>query len=382
MKATIYLNGYFGENETINLKSLIGQVQKNAEATEIDIILNSGGGEMYEGLAMRSYIQELNKRVKVNIIGSVIVASIATVFYLSVPKEQRFLESGCNFMIHLPSGGVDGDVDFIIEYATVLDDLRNEIINIYNKELGIEKSALSVLLKNETYLTAQDCKDYGVAGGFFKPQINKTVFNTNIFDKMRQTKRKGSSLKDTVNAIVNKALGKDEPAGKRAGAPKNETFTTATGEILDFPNLEAGQSPEAGDEANIAGVAAEGEILMADGKTWIFDAGVFVSSLDAPEDATDEEVVTLKAEIEELEAELDSADAEIETLKAENEALKAENSVNKANVEKYKNALVETRALINGTPPEVAPRNTTGARAGRAAAAGAPANRSIKRNKK
>lgn len=53
MKATIYLNGYIGENDPVNLKYLIGQVQRNAEATELDIILNSGGGEMYEGFAMR-----------------------------------------------------------------------------------------------------------------------------------------------------------------------------------------------------------------------------------------------------------------------------------------------------------------------------------------
>ena len=366
MKATIYLNGYIGENDPVNLKYLIGQVQRNAEATELDIILNSGGGEMYEGFAMRYYIKELNKRVKVNIIGSVSILSIATVVYLSVPRAQRFMQSGCKFMIHLPSGGVDGDVDYILDYANEIDDLRNELINIYHEELGIEKVALSVLIKNETWFSVQDCKDYGIASGIFTAQTNKTIFNTNIFNTMRQNKRNGTSLKDTINGIVNAALGKDtkDEKDKRGTKkdPKNETFTTATGDILEFASLEPGQTPEAGDEATIAGVAVDGEILMADGQTWIFDAGKFVSAKAAEENADEAEVTELKAEIEELEAELDEADAEIETLKSENEALKAENKNFKTEAEKFKNALVETQKHINGTPPKVEPKNSTRAR--------------------
>lgn len=368
MKATIYLNGYIGENDPVNLKYLIGQVQRNAEATELDIILNSGGGEMYEGFAMRFYIKELNKRIKVNMIGSVSILSIATVVYLSVPRAQRFMQSGCKFMIHLPSGGVDGDVDYILDYANEIDDLRNELINIYHEELGIEKVALSVLIKNETWFSVQDCRDYGIASGIFTAQTNKTIFNTNIFNTMRQNKRNRTSLKDTINGIVNAALGKDpkDDKGKGKGGdkkdPKNETFTTATGDILEFAGLEPGQTPEAGDEATIAGVAVDGEILMADGQTWIFDAGKFVSAKAAEENADEAEVTELKAEIEELEAELDEADAEIETLKSENEALKAENKNFKAEAEKFKNALVETQKHINGTPPKVEPKNSTRSR--------------------
>lgn len=398
MKATIKLTGDVGEFDPVSLKNLVGQIQRNNTATEFDIILKSGGGEVYEGFKIRRYLQELNKTKKVNIIGSSIVASIATIIFLSVPRAQRFLENNCDFMIHLPSGGVDGNVDFILEYAGELDDIRNELIKIYNEDLGIDKMALSELLKSETWFNLQDCKDFGIASSYLAPQTNKIIINTNIL-KMRKDEKSGGSLKDTIAKIVNKAIGGNPPATKKPDAPKNtrrarrqrnETFTTAEGVLVDFPSLEAGQMPEAGDEATIDGQAATGEVVMANGETWIFDAGKFVAvkteSENAEDDATvaelEAEIVELEADLEDAEAEIDELEAELATNKAELAKAKADLETSKAEATKFKNALTEIEKQTNGNPPDVRPKNSTRGERRNSAAGDAPKARTIQRNKK
>lgn len=360
MKESIFLTGYVGEAESINLKDLVAKITRVREyATEIDIFINSGGGEIYEGFAISSYLQEVNKTIKINIIGVKNVLSIATIIFLSVPKSHRFLESDCDFMIHLPSGGVIGDSQTISDYASEMEELKNELIKIYAAETGIEKSVLNDLLTRETWLTAADCIDYGLTGAVLEKIVNKSTIN---FNQMNKPKAK---LKDRIAAIVNK--GKGTP-------PKNEQFTTADGRILDFKELEAGQTPEAGDIAEIDGKPADGEILMASGSTWIFEKGVFVAeqvSAD-PEDPTNEEETDAEY-IAELEAEVEEKEKEIESLKAEIESLKAAKNAAEATIK----AIYDE--IESEDDPET-PRNVV--RTTRRKVTDAPKNRSIKIKRK
>ena len=73
---------------------------------DITIICNSGGGSVYDGLAIIDTMKYINSDVSTNVVG--MAASMAAVIASSGTKGKRYILPHSRFMIHQPLSGSNG----------------------------------------------------------------------------------------------------------------------------------------------------------------------------------------------------------------------------------------------------------------------------------
>ena len=156
----IYLNGTVGYE--ITLADIIDQINASNEK-EVKLIINSGGGDLMEGLAIYNYLKNCGKTLHTEASG--IVASIATVIFLSAKSENRLINENSFFMIHDPSIFAFDDLNIqkgedILE---ILNKTKNSITKIYADECAYNEAELSELMRNETYMDANEAITAGFA---------------------------------------------------------------------------------------------------------------------------------------------------------------------------------------------------------------------------
>jgi ATP-dependent Clp protease protease subunit len=293
----VYINGAIGANDGevgVNLIDVIKQVQTQPFATSFDVFINSEGGYVDVGFDIYDYLKSL--KVPINTIGIGMVASIATVIFMA--GDTRKMQSGCKFMIHLPSGEVSGTADEIGSYNEMLKATEDRIIKFYNNTTGMSAEAIKPLLRQETWLNSSDAFDLKFTTEYaieYSAVAKYEKLNTKIENKM--TNEDKSWIEKQFSDFT--ALF----AGKK---PKNIMLMDSTGVELEFPTVEDGALPQVGDQALIGGEPAEGTFIMPqiDNATVIIVAGAITEIVSSTEAPTEEEMTALRQENEALKTQL------------------------------------------------------------------------------
>lgn len=286
MVGNIYITGEIGVN--IELKDVIKQVQDQKEALEYNIYINSIGGYVDTGFDIYNYLVNLNKPITT--IGTGFVASIATVIFLAGAKRK--LTAGTQFMIHNPSGGIEGTAEQIENYNKGLKDAENNLIKFYSEKTGLEKDALIPLLRNETFLSNEEAISFG-----FTTETNETIkasFKINNNNKKNEMVLNQDDKNWFESLFSNFA--------KKFNKPKNVMLLDATGKEINFPSVEDGLNPQVGDAGEIDGQPVPDgtyEMPSLNNASVTFVGGVITEIVEV--------------------------DNEIENLKKENEVLKQQN---------------------------------------------------------
>ncbi len=166
--------GWFTEGFTLEkLKNGIG----SDEVTNIELEINSLGGDLIEALAIYDSLKTSNARVKAKIIGS--TASAGTV--IAMGADEIEISENSNFLIHRASTFAGGNVDDMERAADELAMWDEKLLNIYQKRTGKRKSQISDLMKQDKWLTATEAINWGFADRKIKEQkpiLNKTEMDT------------------------------------------------------------------------------------------------------------------------------------------------------------------------------------------------------------
>lgn len=317
MEGNIFITGQIGtfdDIKGIELIDVIQQVKQQPNATSFKVHINSEGGIVEVGFAIYEYLTALKLPIKT--IGSGIVASIATVIFMA-GTERTVLEN-TPFMIHMPWGGPTGNADEIERFVEELRGVENRMVNFYKKALNLEAEAITPLLKNETWLTMEQLQTLG----FTTTQPFKAVAKTHFNLKPDMNRNFSPKEKKSLLASFAKILGIDKPDDI-----VNKVVQDATGTSIEFTDLADDATPEVGQAATIDGQPAEGEYVMPDGYTYIFEAGTLKEIVEPEaEDALEQ----AQARITELEGELaaereekEEAQATLASVRAEATKLKA-----------------------------------------------------------
>lgn len=298
----------------VTLKGVKDQYEAQKEAETITLHIHSPGGYVTEGFAIHDYIRSLGKPVTTIIEG--MCYSIATVIALA--GDKRIMTSNSDFMIHNPWGGAFGESSEIQKYADDLKKLEQKAADFYAAKTTITSEEALELMKAETFMTPEQALQRG-----FITEI-ATVMKAVALYKPKQKK------------MSKDALTKDEAVGLLDGftekiknflniKPKNKLVQDANGNEIDFPDLEADDTPSVGDKATIDGAAADGEVLMPSGETYVFTAGELteIKPSESEEEDDSEEMEALQEEVKNLKAELKAEKKTTKSLKSENEKIKA-----------------------------------------------------------
>ena len=292
---------YFGAT---NPKMVQDAIQGNKDATDLVVHINSVGGDVDAGFAIFDILKTSGKNIVTLIEGQ--CYSIATVIALAGTTRKATQNS--EFLIHNPWTLSAGDADALEKRAEEVRKLENKIAEHYSAITSITKENALEEMKKDTFMDLEQAKTYG-----FITEIIETVkavarFDTNT-NKMSDNK-KDEGVLEKIKALFNP---KEDV--------KNVTEKDAVGNDVVFNERTEGEI-QVGDKATINGEVATGEVVMASGKTYVFENGVLntIKPKEEKEEAKTLDVNALvekavAATVEALKPEMDKKDLEISNLK-------------------------------------------------------------------
>lgn len=281
-----------------------------AQGQDIKVRFNSPGGDVQEGFAMydelRRYATENN--AKIYTYAESYLASIVTVPFLAgdIREISRTLEP----FIHNAWMGGEGDSNYFKKNAEELERCNEKIARHYAEHTDLSYEEARELMNAETSITPKEAVKMRFATkieSIYRPVALKRF--TNEKNNKMSNKTKFAQIMAIINGTGIKAL-------KLVDADQNE---------VDFYELAEGDIVEVGAMANINGAPADGEVVMADGNTYVFVAGKLDEIIEATDPSADPVTTELEAalaKIAELEAENTQAKTENETILALNKTYK------------------------------------------------------------
>ncbi|MEU3982521.1 head maturation protease, ClpP-related [Streptomyces sp. NPDC026672] len=143
----------------ITAKDFVNDLGK-VTAKNIDVRLNSGGGSVFEGLAIFEALRRHPANITTYVDG--IAASIASVIAMS--GDRRVVSRNGSLMIHEASGVCAGPSVDMRQMGELLNRISDQIADVYTQRTG-EGSVASWrgLMKAETWFTGSEAVDAGLA---------------------------------------------------------------------------------------------------------------------------------------------------------------------------------------------------------------------------
>ena len=348
MKLVIDIDGYIDRAEGFNLATLKNIVNANPDATEIQLNVNSEGGDLYEGWAIHDYLTELQKTKNVTAKVNGIVASIATIIVGALEADKVRSTKNSNGYIHnpiyAPNEAKPMEAKDLFSLGDMLKDEQDKIFAFYKKRLKAGADEIKQLMEGTVKLTAEKMLEIGLIGsiensltGFVRNELPiKTQINIDTMTK-QFTPEQTSWLEKRFDAMTEniKALfKKDIKAMLVKLEDGNEIYVKTEDEDLmgkEVVTAENGQPTET--------PAADGTHTTADGRVIVVSGGI-VTEVKEAEDV-DAKLQAATAEVEKLKAELVAATAKAETVVNEKE-VEFQNKFNelKGEFEAFKNKIV------------------------------------------
>ncbi|MFD0710627.1 head maturation protease, ClpP-related [Paenibacillus sp. GCM10027626] len=128
-----------------------------ANGDELEVVINSGGGDVFSGSEIYTALKEHAANVTVKIVG--VAASAATV--AAMGGNKIVMSPTGQFMIHNASTWTEGDKRDHQHTAEFLKSVDSSIANAYRLKTGLQQSELTALMNRETWMNAQEAKEKG-----------------------------------------------------------------------------------------------------------------------------------------------------------------------------------------------------------------------------
>lgn len=137
-------------------------ISKSKKSNSVNIIINSVGGSVYDGLKMFTDMMiAVHDGVEVNTYNDGMAASMASV--IAISGTRRFTQEHSTLMIHNPSSLAFGDDDDMEAAKSHVKIIKERIASIYSRFSNIEEPELIDMMKKETWLDSKSQKESGFA---------------------------------------------------------------------------------------------------------------------------------------------------------------------------------------------------------------------------
>jgi len=301
MIVNIYIKGQIGNTlddngeiitRGVTLLDVVEQVYAHPQESIKRFVIDSPGGYVTIGNDIANFIAELpNAQTH----GVNQVASIATRIFLAVPKENRTIESGTEFMIHNPwVSGAIGDAEELSKIVESLEKDEADLESFYSKATGLDKTTLSTLMRAETTLTPEQCVKFGFAQSITQKELSP-ILALNYNQKQEMKKEEKNLLQKLIAKISGEPEVKQNEDGRNIVAI---SVPTDNGTIEnDLEDIQVNDIVTVDGQENASG-------------TYTTEEGVIYEIVDGA-------VITI--------TEPNGEEDEMAALRAENEKLKAEN---------------------------------------------------------
>jgi ATP-dependent Clp endopeptidase proteolytic subunit ClpP len=159
---------FWGDGSMISAKQFSDELKKIPETVNtINVRINSPGGDVFDGIAIYNRLKQHKAKKVVYIDG--LAASIASIIALA--GDEIKIGEGALYMIHLPWTGAWGDRMDFDNVINRLMDVEEQMLGIYSKRTGIERSEIRKMLEEETWMNAEE----SLEKGFVDMKVEETV---------------------------------------------------------------------------------------------------------------------------------------------------------------------------------------------------------------
>lgn len=164
-------------SEETSVKGFTESLKSLGEVKEINLHINSPGGEVFEGVAIYNILK--SHKASVNVVIDGLAASIASV--IAMAGDTISIPSNAMLMIHNPLIGMWGNAEDLRREADVLDKVAISIRQSYlSRNLAINEDELIQLMADETWLTANEALEKGFVDAVIHKKEVKNVMNDRV----------------------------------------------------------------------------------------------------------------------------------------------------------------------------------------------------------
>jgi ATP-dependent Clp protease protease subunit len=227
--------GAFG----IPAKAFLDELKALGPLAKLTVRINSPGGSVFDGVAIYNALKRHDARVTVWIDG--IAASIASM--IAMAGDEVVMPENAMLMLHDPSGLVIGTASDMRGMADALDKMKAGMVAAYRDKSGRDDTEIEALMQAETWLSAQEALELGLADRIEQPvrmaahfdlsrfrntppQLAALATTTSQEDAVSDPNKTSSSKRDTAKASG--APGTD-PTAPQATPPEKRADDTAAG---------------------------------------------------------------------------------------------------------------------------------------------------------
>lgn len=201
------------EGQYIAADEFLEDLEEIKEKSNITVHINSGGGDLYAGLAIYNRLKALKGHVTT--INDGLAASAASLIFQA--GNTRKMNAGSNLMAHGVGGFLFGFymIEDLEELVTQFKAHNKAIVNVYAEAMGVSYNEAKSLIKSETWLTGQEAIDKGLADELIEEEEEDSEDNLfNSLIKKLSGSNPGTFNRYTMPAaapqVVNKLPEKEE----------------------------------------------------------------------------------------------------------------------------------------------------------------------------
>nr|DAX69706.1 MAG TPA: Putative ATP dependent Clp protease [Caudoviricetes sp.] len=267
--AELILYGSIGSDEywdDISDKAFKQDIENLGDVENITLHINSPGGSVFSAVAIANTLKNHKAKITANIDG--LAASAATIITSACDTVK--MPKNALFMVHNPITFAYGNNQDMQKTLEMLNKVKNSIIETYLNKAKTDKETLSELMDNETWMSAEEAKEYGFIDEILDENVekevieNKLIINNMAFDISRFKNFKEKKIQEprVINISVNSTGSPEEIADKFRNIlnstenQKNEGGNMTLEELKNkFPEL----YNQVFDEGKEAGITKERE---------------------------------------------------------------------------------------------------------------------------
>ena len=138
---------------------IVTELMSLRDVTEIEVHINSYGGECSEAMAIVNALEKHPAKVTTYNEGFACSAA-ATIF---MAGDRRIASKYCNFLFHNAWSMICGNADELRTEAENLDKITEESKKLYLSKCNLSADELDKLMKEEKFLTPEEALEFGFA---------------------------------------------------------------------------------------------------------------------------------------------------------------------------------------------------------------------------
>lgn len=216
--------GYDYYDGGITAKTISDQLEQ-MDGRDVRVVMNTPGGDMFEGIAIHNVLKGYPGNVTIDIIG--LAASAGSVIALA--GDNIRIARTAFYMIHNAWTYASGDKNFFLEMAEYLAPFDKSMAELYSRKSGISVEEITAYMDKETFFTGSDTVEKGFADELLNEDVEESTESTKNLKAVREMEAAlrtyGCSRTEARNLL------KEFQCKPSAATPTNEQ------EAVDFTSL-------------------------------------------------------------------------------------------------------------------------------------------------